>query len=312
MLGAAGPNSDCGYGAATAKTPRCPADGGLGGGRMNLSTTEVDMEAVHAELMTEQGNRSVAFGRHKMCLENMLFSLCSLLCHRVTDGVGLKRGRWLCDQPIPSSRKEMGLQGSPPLGVPGSTGMPVQTRSQFTLDLLSPFPGLILQLPKLSSFFTKKLLLQHVKEEHRLPACPSSLHPLSQLLPTSSTETASVLISPLILRKLLCHVSALRHRHITNRGLHPAGLEIHFGYLLWYLADVAGLEMRSIPCGQGMPLHLCRLVLPIRRCHGENRAVLRWLSETQVKVGQCSLPPHGSAAMSHWRKAAILCAEEGN
>ena len=82
---------------------------------MNLGTTKVDVEAVHAELMTEQGNRSVAFGRHETCLENMLFfpvrprsarngnvsagisSLCSLPCNRVTDGVGqaLKRGRWL-------------------------------------------------------------------------------------------------------------------------------------------------------------------------------------------------------------------------
>lgn len=156
-------------------------------------------------------------------------------------------------QHIPSSRKEMGLQGSPPLGVPGSAGVPVQTPCQFTLDLLSPFPGLIVPLPKPSSFFTKKSLLQDVKEAHRLPTCPSSLHPLSQLLPTSSPETASVLISPSILRKLPCHVSALRHRHITNRGLRPAGLEIHFGCLLWYLADAVNLGTQLIPRPGGGP-----------------------------------------------------------
>lgn len=78
-------------------------------------------------------------------------------------------------------------------------------------------------------FPPKRLLLQHVKEAHRLPACPSSLHPLSQLLPTSSAETASVLTSPSILRKLLCHISALCHRHAMNRALHPPGLEIHSG-----------------------------------------------------------------------------------
>lgn len=115
MLGLAGPNPGCGYGAAPAETPRCPAAGGLGGGRMSLGTTKVDVNAVHTQLMTKQGNRSVAFGRQETCLVNILFfpgnpkstgngnlsagisSLCFLPCYRVTDGVGqgLKRGRWL-------------------------------------------------------------------------------------------------------------------------------------------------------------------------------------------------------------------------
>lgn len=88
---------------------------GLGGERMSLSTTKADVEAVYAEIMMEQGNRSVAYGRHETSLENMLVfparpqsigngnlsagisSLCSLPCYRVTDGVGqgLRRGQWL-------------------------------------------------------------------------------------------------------------------------------------------------------------------------------------------------------------------------
>lgn len=46
---------------------------GLEEGHMNLGTTKVDVEAVHTELMVEQGNRSVAFGRHEIYLENIRY-----------------------------------------------------------------------------------------------------------------------------------------------------------------------------------------------------------------------------------------------
>lgn len=136
----------------------------------------------------------------------------------VTDGVGLKRGK--C--PVHPLLQEG--DGAP--RVDSSWGC--WHASANTIPVYFRFS----QLPKQSSFFTKKSQLQHVTEAHRFPTCPSSCHPLSQLLPTSSLETASVLTNPSILWKLLGHISALCHRHITNRGLHPAGLEIHLGCLL--------------------------------------------------------------------------------
>lgn len=101
---------------------------------MNLGTTQVDVRAVHAELMTEQGNRSVAFGRHKTCLEKMLgfpvkprsvgngnlsagiSSLCSLSCYRVTGGVGqdLKKGRWLSCGVIDAAPAQPTREGDAP------------------------------------------------------------------------------------------------------------------------------------------------------------------------------------------------------
>lgn len=81
--------------------------------------------------------------------------------------------------------------------------------------------------------------------------------------------TVRVLFIPSILRKLLYHIPALRHRRIMNRGSHPAALgftlDVSFHALL-----TPGLGGGS--CGQEMPLHLCLSVLPIRKCHVGNWA----------------------------------------
>lgn len=74
---------------------------------MNLSTSKVGMEAVCTEVMMEQENRSVAFGRHKICLKNIPdllgMRICLLTsaasapctCYTVSVGQALKMRRWV-------------------------------------------------------------------------------------------------------------------------------------------------------------------------------------------------------------------------
>lgn len=80
-------------------------------------------------------------------------------------------------QHVPSSRNETGLQGLSTLKVPGSAGVLVQTITIHFRSSLSPFPGLILQISYLSSFFTRKIAAASHQRRAQTPCVP--IEPLS-------------------------------------------------------------------------------------------------------------------------------------
>lgn len=200
MLGVVGPNSGCSCGAAPAETSPCPAAGGLGEGRWTWEPPGLDMKVVHAEVMMEQGNGSVAFSRREMCLENML----------VTGGVGLKRGKWRCGQSILSFGKGMGLHEWLPLGV---ASMSVQTPSQFALDLLS-FQSHHHFSPK------NPYAACHSTQVSHLPIKPPSFKPAPSSQLPGDSQCANEPIHPLEAPvSCLCSASQAHHKQrFTSSG----------------------------------------------------------------------------------------------